>query len=323
MSGAEGGPAAALGLHHVTTVSGRPQTNLGFNRRALGLKLVKRTVNHDEPEHHHFYYGDAIGAPGSLLTAFAGDGLAAGRPGAGQATLTEFEAPLGALDFWERRLPGFGARLVARETRFGEERIVFTDPEGLLLAVTAVAPPPPGAAGAPGAEIGPEHALRGLRGATIALRDDAPMAALLEALGYAARGEEPFGRGALRRFECAAAPRAGTIDLHVDPAAPDGAEGAGTAHHLAFRAADRAAQDEMAARLAALGVAHTAPIDREYFWAVYARTPSGVLVEIATDGPGFAVDEPAERLGESLRIPAGLSARAEEIRAGLPPARFD
>jgi glyoxalase family protein len=304
------------GLHHVTAIAGDPQHNLDFYAGALGLRFVKKTVNFDDPGTYHLYYGDRTGAPGTAMTFFPWPRAPRGAVGAGQVALTQFAAPRGALPFWTARLPRMGATLLAEETLFGEARAVFADPDGLPFAVVETDDP---RAPWTTAEIGADVALRGFRGVTLALHDgDGAERVLTEVFGYARAGEAALGGGRLIRLRVGDAP-AGVVDLHVDPALPEGREGAGVVHHVAFSVPDRAAQKRMQARMAEAGLRVTQQIDRDYFWAIYARIPGGVLFEVATDEPGFDRDEPVERLGESLRLPAQHAHLRARLEAVLPP----
>jgi glyoxalase family protein len=304
------------GLHHVTAITGTAQGNHDFYVRALGLRFVKRTVNFDDPSAWHLYYGDRTGAAGTIMTFFAWEGARRGRPGAGQVAITQFAIPKGAMGFWTDRLPGFGATRVARETVFGEDRAVFADPEGLPFALVEVDDPR-----APWItdDVAEAVAIRGFRGVTLALRDDAGTAAVLrDAFGYAAAGETALGAGRLTRLALPGSP-SGVVDLHVDPTLAPGVEGAGSVHHVAFAVPDRAAQMRVRERMRAAGLRVTQQIDRDYFWAIYARTPGGVLFEVATEEPGFAVDEPVESLGSSLKLPRMHEPLRARIEAALPP----
>ncbi len=312
-------PTTAVdGLHHVTSISGSAAATHAFHAGVLGQRLVKKTVNFDDPTTYHLYYGDETGRAGTVMTFFPWEGARTGRIGAGQVAITQFAVPKGALDLWERRLVGAGAPVRARERVFGEERLVTEDRDGLLYALveTDVA----GRAPWTTEGIGEAAALRGFHGATLALADGAATARLLvDALGYRQTDEAALGEtGRLLRFE-AATGRARVIDLHVDPAMPRGAEGAGTVHHIAFSVPDRAAQAEVRKALLAAGQAVTPAIDRQYFHAIYTRTPGGVLFEVATEEPGFATDEPVEALGTALKLPPQHEALRDRIEAVLPP----
>lgn len=308
--------AHVQGLHHVTAIAGDPRRNRDFHVAALGLRMVKRTVNFDDPGTYHLYYGNRDGSPGTAMTFFPWPDARPGTVGAGQVVLTQYAVPHGALPFWTERLPVFGARLIAGETVFGERRAVFADPDALPFALVETDDPrTPWTTEGVGADV----AIRGFRGVTLGLRDgSAARRVLTEVFGYAPVGEIALGGGRLERLRIDGNP-ADIVDLHVDPAMPAGRGGAGTVHHVAFSVPDKAAQAAVRGRMAETGLQVTEPIDRDYFWAIYARIPGGVLFEVATDEPGFTRDEPLETLGESLRIPDRHAHLRARIEAALPP----
>jgi glyoxalase family protein len=301
-------------LHHVTAIAGNPVRNLDFYARTLGLRCVKKTVNFDDPGTYHFYYGNEAGDPGSILTFFAWERAAPGYGGVGQADETALRVPARSLAYWTRRLAAKGVQHEAPSRRFDQPVLAFTDPDGVKLALIGIE-----GADAQGAwsnaEIPAEHAIRGLHGVTLLLADAAATAAILTDVA----GHELAGRdGATFRYR-AADPIGGVVDICVatDPLA--GRVGRGSVHHIAFRARDDAQQAEMARKLVdAHGLNVTDQKDRKYFRSVYFREPGGVLFEIATDGPGFAVDEPLARLGNELKLPAFLEPARSEIEAALP-----
>jgi len=302
------------GIHHVTAISGAPERNLDFYTRVLGLRLVKKTVNFDDPGTYHLYYGDGQGAPGTILTFFPWAHAAAGRLGAGETQETAFRVPAASLGFWSHRFIEKGVTHGALEKRFGETVLTFSDADGMHLALAGVV----GAENEPGWSEGgipAEHAIRGFHGVTLLLGKAAPTATVLtDVLGFRAAGEE----GALTRYVTGGAP-GGRVDLREVGAFPPGKLGRGSVHHVAFRAADDAAQAAMAGKAVALGLHVTEQKNRNYFRSVYFREPGGVLFEIATDDPGFAVDEPAESLGSALKLPRFLEPRRAELEAKLPP----
>jgi glyoxalase family protein len=301
-------------LHHVTAISGNPVRNLDFYARTLGLRCVKKTVNFDDPGTYHFYYGNEAGDPGSILTFFAWERAAPGCGGVGQVDETALRIPARSLAYWTRRLAAKGVQHEAPSRRFDQPVLAFADPDGLKLALI-------GSEGADAqgawsnAEIPAEHAIRGLHGVTLLLGDAAATAAILTDVA----GHELAGRdGATFRYR-AAEPNGGVVDICVatDPLA--GRVGRGSVHHIAFRARDDAQQAEMARKLVDThGLNVTDQKDRKYFRSVYFREPGGVLFEIATDGPGFAVDEPLSTLGNELKLPAFLEPARSEIEAALP-----
>ncbi|WP_449257137.1 ring-cleaving dioxygenase [Bosea sp. (in: a-proteobacteria)] len=303
------------GLHHVTAISGPARRNLDFYGRVLGLRLVKKTVNFDDPGTYHLYYGDADAAPGSILTFFPWEHATPGRLGIGETQETVFRVPEGAIGFWTHRFVELGVPHEAPAKRFGESVLSFRDPDGMRLALV----------GLPGVETEPywteggiaaENAIRGFHGVSLLLADAAPTAAILtDVFGFAETARE----GALIRYAVEGTKVGGVIDLRVAGGFLPARQGAGSVHHIAFRAADDAAQEEMVRRLVENHrIRTTEQRDRNYFRSVYFREPGHVLFEIATDVPGFAVDEPAAELGRALKLPAGLEAHRAQIEAVLP-----
>ncbi|MBK1622098.1 ring-cleaving dioxygenase [Afifella marina] len=305
------------GIHHVTAIAASARRNLDFFTRILGMRLVKKTVNFDDPGGYHFYYGDEAGHPGTILTFFPLEHAAPGRAGIGEAQETRFLVPEASLSFWTHRLVEKGVAHEAPTKLFGETAISFTDPDGTHLALVGVA----GAEAAPGwseDEIPQEHAIRGIHSVKLLLKDAEPTAEVLtDVLGFEAAGTD----GSLVRFQARGSAPAmpGTIvDLHAAGEFLRGRMGAGSVHHIAFRA-DEDGQAEMARRLREVHrIATTEQKDRKYFRSVYFREPGGVLFEIATDDPGFAIDETKTDLGQRLKLPAEYEARRAEIEAVLP-----
>lgn len=302
------------GIHHVTAYSGPAHRNLDFYTRVLGLRLVKRTVNFDDPGTYHLYYGDAAGRPGTILTFFPIAHAAPGRAGIGETSETAFRVPAGSMGWWVHRFVERGVTHEAIVQVFGAPTLRFRDPDGMMLAL--VGGEADGEASAwDGGDVPAEHAIRGFHGVTLLLGEAGPTAAILtDVLGFAEAGRE----GTAIRY-ASGAELGGFVTLRAVGEFLRGRPGAGSVHHVAFRAADDAAQTTMAARLTqAHGLAVTEQRDRNYFRSVYFREPGGVLFEIATDEPGFAVDEPAEALGTQLKLPAFLEPQRTRIEAVLP-----
>lgn len=303
------------GLHHVTAIAGSPARNLDFYTRVLGLRLVKRTVNFDDPGTYHFYYGDEVGRPGTLLTIFPWEHAAAGRAGVGQTQQTAFAVPARSIGFWTHRLIEQGVAHEALVKRFGESVLAFTDPDGTSLALVGVATAENEAAWSGGA-VPAEHAIRALHGVTLLLEEAGRTGEILaDTLGFEEAGRE----GSTIRYRAGEA-IAGVVDLREARGFLRGYMGRGSVHHVAFRAADDAEQAALSAKLGQThGLRPTERIDRSYFRSIYFREPGGVLFEIATDQPGFAVDEPVETLGQALKLPRALEPQRKEIEAALPP----
>ncbi|TCT04730.1 ring-cleaving dioxygenase [Aquabacter spiritensis] len=302
------------GIHHVTAISGPARRNLDFYRGVLGLRLVKKTVNFDDPGTYHLYFGDAAGSPGTILTFFPWEHVAPGRLGVGETQETTFRIPEAAVGYWTQRFVEKSVPHDAPVRRFGETVLGFRDPDGMRLALVGVPGIEAEAAWSAG-DIPAEHAVRGFHGVSLLVKEAAPTAAILtDVLGFAAAGSE----GAYHRFRSGTA-LGGVVDLRVAGDFLRGRPGGGSVHHVAFRAADDAAEMEIVRRLAEHhGIRTTEQKDRNYFRSVYFREPGGVLFEIATDIPGFAVDEPAASLGDALKLPGFLEPRRAELERVLP-----
>ncbi|WP_376791546.1 ring-cleaving dioxygenase [Thermoflexus sp.] len=308
---------AIQGLHHVTAIAGDPQRNVRFYTEILGLRLVKRTVNFDDPGTYHLYYGDSHGRPGTLLTFFPWPQARPGRVGAGQVAATAFTIPVSALDYWQGRLRAHGISVERIAPRFGEEEVVlsFQDPDGLELELVAH-PRAEERPGWPEGPIPPEYALRGLHAVTMLEAIAEPtLRFLVEGMGFRLVQEE----GDRVRLAVGAGGPGAWVDLRVDPRMSRGRVAVGTVHHVAWRVRNEAEQGAWRTRLQALGLYVTPVMDRKYFRSIYFREPGGVLFEIATDPPGFTVDEAPERLGTGLMLPPWLEPLRAEIEAALPP----
>jgi glyoxalase family protein len=303
------------GIHHVTSIAGSARRNLDFYTRTLGLRLVKKTVNFDAPTSYHFYYGDSAGRPGTILTFFAWEGSAPGRLGIGETQETVFSIPEGSIGYWTQRLIERGVAHDPPVKRFGATTLAFRDQDGTRLALTGVkgleATPEWSAGGVPA-----EHAIRGFHGVSLLLAEAGPTAAILtDVFGFAAGGSE----GATQRYQAPDVGLGGLIDLRTAGEFLPARQGAGSVHHIAFRAADDAEQAAMVGKLVQdhhLQV--TEQKDRNYFRSVYFREPGRVLFEIATDPPGFAIDESPDSLGRALKLPPFLEGRRASIEAALP-----
>jgi glyoxalase family protein len=303
------------GLHHVTAIAGNPLRNLDFYSHTLGLRLVKRTVNFDDPGTYHFYYGDETGRPGTILTFFPWEHAGKGRVGVGETQQTAFRVPALSLGYWMHRFVEKGVAHQVLEKRFGESVLPFFDPDGMSLALVGMTD----ATGEPtwsGSDIPSEHAIRGFHGVTLLLDDAARTGAVLsDVLGL----QEAACEGSMIRYRAQSSPGS-VVDIYEAKGFLPGRQGRGSVHHIAFRAKDDTEQAEMARKLSTQHNLHpTGQRDRSYFRSVYFREPGGVLFEIATDIPGFAVDEPIDSLGGSLKLPGFLEPRRSEIEAALPP----
>jgi glyoxalase family protein len=304
------------GLHHITCIAGPAQENLDFYAGVLGMRLVKRSVNQDDPGTYHLFYADAEGHPGSDLTFFPWAQMAPSRPGFGLAMEVGLEVPEDTLGYWAERLQRYGTRIGPPETRFGRKVLAFTDPHGLNVALAEA---PAGRPFAPwdGSPVPEPRQIRGLYGAQLWERSASLTARFLtDVLGFLPLGTEH----GWTRYGFAGS--AGFVDLRDAPEARRGAWGIGSVHHLAWRVDDEAHQAEVRRRVDAAGAHPTPVIDRFWFKSVYFKEPGGVLFELATDGPGFAVDEDAAHLGETLVLPPWLEMQRASIEQALPPLTF-
>jgi glyoxalase family protein len=285
------------GLHHVTSMAGDARRNNGFFTGTLGLRRVKKTVNFDAPDVYHLYYGDEVGTPGSVMTYFPFPNIARGRHGTGEVGTTVFSVPEGSLGFWSKRLADEGAKGLAHETRFGEDRLRFEGPDGdgfALVEAKRDARPAWTKGGVPD-----DEAIRGFHSVSMRLRDAGRTKELLKYMGY----EEVETAGDITRLAVPNGNGADIIDIETLPGTPSADLGAGSVHHVAFAVENRAKQLEVRKALMETGYQVTPVIDRDYFWAIYFRTPGGVLFEVATNEPGFDRDEDTAHLGEALKLP--------------------
>lgn len=302
------------GLHHVTAIARDPQRNVDFYRSVLGQRLVKRTVNFDAPETYHFYFGDATGTPGSILTFFAWPRMRRGERGNRETNSVAYNIPGGSLGFWQEQLKRNGVTPEPVGRRFGQEVLPFTDPDGMQVELVESASTPPIRHWEAG-PIPPAHALRGFHGVTLWL-DEVELTArvLTELMRYRAAGQE----GDRYRFAGDEDEPGCLVDIVHRPGKPGADFGAGSIHHIAFRVPGDSQQLEYQSSLRTAGLRVTDVMDRSYFHSIYYREPGGVLFEIATDVPGFATDEPVDALGESLKLPEWLEPERPSIEQGLP-----
>lgn len=303
-----------LGLHHITAIAGNAQKNVDFYTKVLGLRLVKKTVNFDDPGTYHFYYGDESGNPGTILTFFPWEGIAKGRTGTGMATEINFAVPENSLKYWEDRLTENKVVFNRSAPRLGDVSLKLQDPDGLILNFIETKD-----SRQPWKAVPEEYGVKGFQGAVLTLNKLEPTAKLLtDTLGYELDKQE----GNLYRFITRAAENANVIDILLDPDGRRGHNAAGTNHHIAFRVKDDNVLMNFREKIAALGYNITPKIDRNYFYSLYFREPGGVLFEIATDNPGFAIDEPKDKLGKELKLPAQYENARKEIEKLLPVVEF-
>jgi glyoxalase family protein len=303
-----------LGIHHVTAIATDPQRNLDFYTEVLGLRLVKRTVNFDDPGTYHFYFGDAAGSPGTIITFFPWPKAGRGNAGVGQTTVTSFSVPKHSFLYWQQRLRSAGVLVEAPSTRFDDEEVLtFADPDGLKLEIIAhanareVQP-------WTGTDVPVEHAIRGFHSVTLSERELEPTVNILQAMGLHKVAEA----GNRWRFKFAEGGDNANVDVLSIPTGHYGHVAAGSVHHVAFRVANDESQAEWRKQLTQKGLSVTPVQDRNYFHSIYFHEPGGVLFELATDPPGFTIDESLESLGEELKLPASFEGFRDEIERVLP-----
>ncbi|TSJ44519.1 ring-cleaving dioxygenase [Mucilaginibacter corticis] len=302
------------GLHHITAIAGNAKRNVKFYTDTLGLHLVKKTVNFDDPNTYHLYYGDKTGAPGTILTFFPWEGISAGRRGARQATEIGYSISQGSLDFWLKRMDDHNIIHNKVAEKFGEQYLTVLDPDGLKLELT-VAKNADNRLPWETTEIKADNAIKGFHNITITTNKIEPTARILtEVLGYKLL-EQHVNR---YRFVTDTVENANIVDLVEVAGEIAGHVAGGSVHHVAFRVSDEKTLMEYREKIAALGLHITDKIDRNYFYSLYFREPGGVLFEIATDNPGFAVDEPVDELGTHLMLPPQYESRRADIEQQLP-----
>jgi glyoxalase family protein len=291
------------GIHHVTAIASDPQANLDFYTRFLGLRLVKKTVNFDDPGTYHFYFGDETGSPGSILTFFPWPGARRGRHGTGQVTSTSFAVPNGSLGYWRARANEYLVNATDAPNRFDQEVLLLRDPDGLQIELIA-------SEDADGTGVSRIHS------ATLSEEGYERTAKLLsDTMGFRQTGEQ----GSRFRFEAGEGGASAIVDVVCSPDSQRGLGGAGTVHHIAWRTSDDDQQKSWRQKLVELDYNVSPIMDRNYFHSIYYREPGGILFEIATDPPGFLIDEPIETLGQSLKLPPFYEPMRDEIERALPP----
>lgn len=303
-----------LGLHHITAIAGDAQRNYDFYTKTLGLRMVKKTVNFDDPQTYHFYFGDKVGTPGSILTFFPWTNVRQGKDGAGMATEIGYSVPKGSLEFWKDRFEEKDVRHYQITEQFGERKLPFQDPDGLKLSLIETEHTDK-RKGFETAEVKANVALKGFHTVTLSLNNNAATAEILtEVFGY----KKVTSEGNLTRYKTNTVENAAIVDLLEMPDLPRGLNAGGTNHHVAFRVKDEETLMEMREKVLKKGLQITEKINRDYFFSLYFREPGGVLFEIATDNPGFATDETIEELGSSLQLPDRYKGAREQIEKALP-----
>lgn len=304
-----------LGIHHITAIAGDAQCNYDFYTQFLGLRMVKKTVNFDDPGTYHFYYGDTVGTPGSILTFFPwGKRVHQGKPGTGMATEIGYSIPKGSLDFWEDRLTEFNINHQPRSERFGEQFIQFKDRDGLIFDLIEPSVPDERKPWTTD-QIKENAATKGFHSVVLTVKDSAgTFKVLTDIFGYKLLSQEENRY----RFITDASSSANIVDIVEDPNGVHGITAGGTNHHVAFRVRNEDEQMKLREKILSAGHNITPKIDRNYFYSLYFREPGGVLFEIATDNPGFAVDETIDELGTHLKLPSQYEENREIIEQTLP-----
>jgi len=305
------------GLHHITALADDPQKNVDFYAGILGLRLVKKTINFDAPDVYHLYYGNEDGSPGTIMTFFPYAGLQHGRQGKGQLTVTSFSIPANSLGYWTERLKKFNIKFQQPQERFNEGFIYFEDQDG--LGIELVATDKDNRKGFTYGQVAEEHAVKGFHSITLSEDGYEKTAGLLTTY----MNHSPISESG-NRFRYSASGNIGDIvDIVCEPERARGLQGAGTIHHVAFSTDSDDTINQMQSRLANAGVHVTQVLDRQYFHSIYFREPGGVLFEVATNPPGFAIDEDKAHLGESLKLPSWEEPNRTQIERGLLPIQLD
>jgi glyoxalase family protein len=309
------GPIVKLrGIHHITAIASDPQRNVDFYTQILGLRLAKRTVNFDDPSTYHFYFGDRTGRPGSTITFFAWPGARRGIRGTGQVISASFAIPATSIEYWKARLAEHRVFCEEIPSRFNAPGLRLTDTDGLLLELIESAQLDDVDLKYE-SEVPQKFAIHGFHAPTLEVQQTGPTEELLKTLGFELVGEEE----SRRRLSVNSKSTSAQVDLVERPEGQFGVNSAGTVHHIAFRCANEKEQSRWRKELVDLGLHVTPVIDRFYFHSIYFREPGGILFEIATEGPGFTVDEPVKQLGESLKLPPQYEQHRAEIEHALPP----
>lgn len=307
-----------LGLHHVTAISSSPQKTIDFYTEILGLRLVKLTINYDDPTTYHLYFGDELGHPGTILTFFPWPGAPKGRHGAGQLTIISFSIPEKSLTYWTNRFESIGIPSRGHGERFGDKIVSFADPDAQRLELVSThdfGNRQPWRYG----PVPPEHAIRGFHSVTLeeqALEDTESL--MVDVLGFRQLGQEENRF----RYEVGSGGAGTLVDVLAQPETPRGFVSVGTVHHVAFRVPDEEEQKALRREIVKVIPSVTPVIDRNYFRSIYFREPGGVLFEAATDPPGFTIDEPADKLGTKLAVPPWLESQRQAIEKSLPKMRL-
>ncbi len=303
-----------LGIHHITAIAGNAKRNYDFYTKVLGLRFIKKTVNFDDPGTYHFYFGDEVGSPGTILTFFPWEGITKGKQGNGMATEIGYSVPDNSLSFWSERLNKNNVTITSTGTRFDEKYLAFEDPDGLPLALI-ISNTQDNRKPWETVDVKADVATKGFHSITLTLKAVENTANVLtDILDFKFVGKE----GNRHRYRTDTVENAAIVDLIEDPKAPSSVNAGGTIHHIAFRVKDEKVLMEYREKVVKSYLNITQKIDRNYFFSLYFREPGGVLFEIATDNPGFAVDEPVNEFGKNLKLPAQYESNRSQIEAALP-----
>ena len=308
-------PASLPGIHHVTSITADVQKCVDFYVSVLGLRFVKKSINQDVPDTYHIYFGDSVGSPGTAMTFFGWPSWPERRAGSGQLTTVSFAVPADSLDFWAGRLRELDVES-SRTSRFGADALVLADADGIELELVGDVAPNFRWVPWPDSPVDRDHAIRGFHSVTMTVAEaTATVDLLINTMGFRKAGQE----GRRIRFETGQGGQDSILDVVESPEGPEGEESVGTVHHVAWRATDSAHQAEWRDVLVKAGRNVTPVIERYYFKSIYFREPGGILFEIATDGPGFTIDEPIESLGSTLSLPPWFKVRRDVLDETLPP----
>lgn len=303
------------GIHHITVMAGNPQANYDFYTQVLGLRFIKKTVNFDAPDVYHFYYGDETGTPGTILTFFPFPDARRGKRGAGEISKISFRIPNNSFDYWIDRLAALAVPFNGPSVKFGYSHLSFIDPDGMLVELAAD-PIADSIQGWSNGEIPTEHSIRNFAGAEFLLNDHINTERLLiDVLGFKFIDE----KNNIRRFLAGEGTSSSFIDLKINPEIGYPQNGAGTVHHIAWRTANDETQNNWRNKIIEYGLYPTEQRDRNYFRSIYFREPGGILFEIATDEPGFLIDEDFQSLGTELKLPEWYESKREIIESQLYP----
>ena len=303
-----------LGLHHITAIAGNAKRNLDFYTEVLGQRLVKKTVNFDDPQTYHFYFGNETGTPGTILTFFPWERVRKGYNGSGMATGIGYAVPKNSLEFWADRFRQFNVKHNEAAERFGEKYLPFEDPDGLKIDLIVPEKDDQRKVWTT-SEIDEAVATKGFHSVTLTVKNITPTASILtDIFGYRLLKQE----GNRYRFITDAVDNASVVDIIEAPHLAAGLNAGGTNHHVAFRVKDENSQMEFREKILSKGLSITPKIDRDYFFSMYFREPGGVLFELATDNPGFDRDEPVSELGTHLKLPKQYEGIRSDIEKVLP-----